>query len=75
VETVLTLPLPYRWCQSIVLDVGHYKMYMYLIDQDNGYRGRAIARANMDGSGFEILYQIYGNTLIEAAGGFSMYFP
>ena len=76
-ETILTIPAPYRFCTLIVLDVANKKMYMSLSsDADNGFKDRAIARANMvDGSEFEILYQISGNTEEEVVGGIALLFP
>jgi hypothetical protein len=71
-ETVLAIPAPFRYCRSVVLDVVHQKMYMNLINPDNGNKGRAIARSNMDGTGFEILYQITGVTEQEVAGGIAL---
>jgi hypothetical protein len=74
-ETVLTIPAPYRFCRSLVLDVARKKMYLSLYDEGNSYKGRAIARANMDGSGFEILSQISGNTASEVNGGIALFLP
>ena len=44
VETLLTIPAPYRLCYSMALDVEHQKMYLNLsTDADDGYKGKAIA--------------------------------
>ena len=76
VETLLTIPKPYRLCTSMALDVAHQKMYLNLSsDDDDGYRGKAIARANMDGSGFEILHTLAGNTTGEVSGYLALFLP
>ena len=54
-ETVMTVPAPYVFCLAVKLDVPHDKMYMFLINDSISWNYRAIARANLDGSGFEIL--------------------
>ncbi len=72
VETILALPEPYRFCRSIVLDVAHQKMYLSLYNEDNGYTGRAIARTNLDGSQFEILQIVTGNTQSDVHGGLTL---
>lgn len=74
-ETVLTLPEPYHYCWRVVLDVAQQKMYFSLFNEDNGFKDRAIARANMDGTDFEILYKMTGNTPEEVAGGIALYLP
>jgi uncharacterized repeat protein (TIGR01451 family) len=74
-ETLLTIPTPYRFCRSLVLDVARKKMYLSLYDEDNSYRRRAIARANMDGTGFEILYQTTGNTAEQVSGDMALFLP
>ena len=76
VETLLTLPAPYRLCTSMALDVEHQKMYLNLsTDGGDGYKGKAIARANMDGSGFEILHTLVGNTENEVHGLLALFLP
>ena len=76
VETLLTLPAPYRLCASMALDVEHQKMYLNLsTDGGDGYKGKAIARANMDGSGFEILHTVAGNTESEVHGLMALLLP
>ena len=76
VETLLTLPAPYRLCTSIALDVVHQKMYLNLsTDGGDGYKGKAIARANMDGSGFEILHTVAGNIESEVHGRMALLLP
>jgi hypothetical protein len=55
--------------------VAHKKLYLSLIDEDNGYKGRAIARLNMDGTEFEILFEKTGATAEEVAGGLALFLP
>jgi hypothetical protein len=74
-ETLLTLPAPYRFCYSIHLDVGNQMMYMSLDDEDSGHTKRAIARAKMDGSGFEILHTMTGDTWLDVLGDMTLFFP
>jgi len=73
VETVMSISAPYRFCKFIVLNNGDAKMYLSLVsDVEGGYRGRAIARANMDGTRFEILYEGYGDDPEDVAGGIAL---
>jgi hypothetical protein len=74
-EIVLTVPAPYNFIRSIALDVVHKKMYLSLYDEVNGYKGRAIARTNIDGTGFEILYEKTGDTAEEVSGGIALFLP
>lgn len=74
-ETLLTIPTPYRFCTTLVLDVARKKMYLSLYDEDSSYRRRAIARANMDGTGFEILYQMTGSTEAQVHGDMALFLP
>jgi len=74
-ETIFTIPAPYRVCRSIVLNLLHKKIYLSLYDGDNDYKGRAIARSNMDGTEFEILYEITGDTQEEVSGGIALFLP
>ena len=75
VETLLTLPTPYRMCRETHLDVDDKKMYLLLENPDSNYTERAIARANMDGSEFEILHTMAGNTDAEVHGLMVLYLP
>ena len=76
VETLLTIPKPYRLCSSMTLDVAHQMMYLNLsTDDTNGYRGKAIASANMNGSGFEILHTLTGTTESDASGYLALFLP
>ena len=75
VEKILDLPGPYIYGKNIFLDPNQQKMYLYLVSTDNGYRSRAIARANMDGSGFEYLYETTRGSETEASGGMVLYLP
>jgi hypothetical protein len=74
-ETILTIPQPYRFCRTIVLDVEHQKMYLSLYDEASEYTHRAIARANMDGTGYEILIEFSGDTGESVSGGMVLYLP
>ncbi len=58
-----------------MLDVVHQKMYLSLDDENNDHTGRVIARANTDGSEFEILHIITGNTQSEVGGDMTLYSP
>ncbi len=73
VETLLTIPAPYRYCRAIVLDITQQKMYLSLYEVAGGFTRRAIARANLDGTGFEVLHAITGNTASEVDGGLALY--
>jgi hypothetical protein len=75
VETLLTLPEPYRFCKIMVLDVPHRKMYLSLYNNGSPSDKRAIARANLDGSDYEILAQLIGTNGDEVAGGVALYLP
>ncbi|MGD9611922.1 MAG: hypothetical protein AB7V22_03385 [Kiritimatiellia bacterium] len=59
-ETVLTVPAPYIFCISLKLDVANNKMYLCLINDYVSWEYRAISRANLDGSGYEILREYSG---------------
>lgn len=74
-ETLFTLPEPYSFCRSIHLDVDSKKMYLSFYREDTVYRDRAIARANMDGSGFEILHTMTANEWPEIHGDMTLFFP
>ncbi len=75
-ETLLTLPEPYRFCKGMAVDARHGKLYLslYTPAEDN-YRGRAIARANLDGSEYEILFEMRAETGDEVSGGMAVYLP
>ena len=59
-ETVMTVPAPYVFCISLKLDVANNKMYLCLINDYVSWEYRAVARANLDGSGYEILREYSG---------------
>jgi hypothetical protein len=73
-EIVLNLPNQFPYCRQIALDLVHKKMYLALRDDINS-RSPAIARANMDGTDFEILYQTNQDTEADATGGLAVYLP
>jgi hypothetical protein len=62
-RTILKLPhLPYNYCTELALDLACKKMYLSLTagvlpDGTAKWEDRAIGRANLDGSDFEILWQ------------------
>ncbi len=53
-ELVMAIPAPYVACLALELDVPANKMYMYLFSSMD-WRSGAIARADMDGTNFEVL--------------------
>ena len=60
----------------MALDVVHKKIYLNLTtDGGDDYKGKAIARANLDGSGFEILHTLTGNTTSEVSGYLALFLP
>jgi hypothetical protein len=61
-ETILSVPGTYQFVFTLKLDVPNGKMYMYLLKSGPDWTNRAIARANMDGSGFEILREFSDST-------------
>jgi len=67
-ELVFTVPEPYHHCWEIDLDVTHKKIYISLWGESNGENGKAIARANLDGTEYEILYEKSGNVVNESPG-------
>ncbi len=70
VQTILTPPAKYSTCWMVALDVPSNKLYMYLVSTN--WRDRAIARADLDGSNFEILKEV---TDIADGWGFTLYIP
>jgi hypothetical protein len=54
---LLSLKPPYDTCRFIILDVPAGRMYLYLAS-GTAWRDRAIARASLDGTGFEILTEV-----------------
>lgn len=73
-QTILTLPLPYQYGTTLELDVPNNKMYISLcggwLPAGVKYDDRAIGRANLDGSEFEILWQMPG---IGGGGGLAVF--
>lgn len=66
IETIFQLNnTRYDYCRTMHLDPVNGKLYMSLLDVETGFRDRAIASMNVDGSGFEILvtldYSVYGS--------------
>lgn len=60
---LLTLQPPYQRCLNIEVDAVGGKIYLYLdggalAGGGNNFNSRAIARANLDGTDFEILWQM-----------------
>lgn len=75
VETIFTIPAPYTFCRAIVLNAAQRKLYLSLYNESIGNRGRAIARLNLDGTGFEILYEATADTAEEVSGGIALFLP
>ena len=75
VETLLSIPAPYDFVRSMALDVVDKKIYMSLYNAASNYLHRAIARANMDGSGYEILYEASGIKEGDVSGGLALLLP
>jgi hypothetical protein len=57
-ETILELPLPYNHCTQLELDLSANKMYLYLTGSANSWQNQAIARANLDGTDYEMLKEV-----------------
>lgn len=55
VQTLMTLPESYKVCNKIVVDPDGTHMYLYVASSSREYSRRAIARADLDGSGFKVL--------------------
>jgi len=67
-ELVFSVPTPYHHIWDIALDVQHKKIYMSLWGESTGINGKAIARVNMDGTDYEIIYERSGNVVNESNG-------
>ncbi len=74
-EALFSVPAPYGFIKSMDLDVAHQKIYLSLFNVGSGYTRRAIARANMDGTGYEILYSTEGNGEVAVSGGLALFLP
>ncbi len=75
IETLFSIPAPYQACRAIALDLAHQKIYLSLYDEDHDWKARAIARANLDGSEYEILHEMTGITGDELSGGIGLFLP
>ncbi len=73
-ETLFRVPPPYNFCRDIALDLVNQKIYLSLFDESD-YLGRAIARANIDGSEFELLFETRVDTPEAASGGMGLDLP
>ena len=73
--SILTIPAPYRFCRTISLDVAHQKIYFSLLDVDNGFKSRAVAWANLDGTEYEILFEKTADRQEDVAGDSVLYMP
>ncbi len=74
-ETLFSVPTPFGFIKSLDLDVAHNKIYLSLFNVGSGYTRRAIARANLDGTGYEILYTTEGNGEVAVSGGLALFLP
>jgi hypothetical protein len=72
VKTMLTLSQPYTVCREMGVDSKHGKLYFSLYDPD-GYLRRAIASVNVDGSDFNILYEVSGDEQKDVTGGIALW--
>ena len=61
VETILTLPEGYIFSRSMALDEDTGKIFIYIYEDETNIGKQAIARFNLDGSGFEIIREIQTN--------------
>jgi hypothetical protein len=73
VEVLFRLSEPYIFCRALTLDLKHQKIYFTLMDEKTWLK-MAIARSNLDGSEFEILFETIGNPG-DDAGGVGLFFP
>ncbi len=73
-ETLFRVPEPYIFCRAIALDMTNQKIYLSLYDETT-WMQRAIARSNLDGSNFEVLFQITGKTGDDVSGGIGLFIP
>jgi hypothetical protein len=58
VEVLLRLPDAYVYVRNIAVDHENSKLYFYLYENVENTKNHAIAKANLDGSAFEIVYEI-----------------
>lgn len=74
-HTLYTVRGQYNFCRQIQLDLKNRQIYLNLYDLASGYRNRAIARMNMDGTGFEILHTIHGSSEYDTHGTIALFIP
>ncbi|MDW8318227.1 MAG: DUF1349 domain-containing protein [Anaerolineae bacterium] len=74
-HTLYTVRGPYNFCRHLHLDLKNRKIYLNLYNLANNYQDRAIARLNMDGTGFEILYTIHGGSEYQTHGAIALFIP
>ena len=74
-ETLFRVPAPYSACRAIALDLVGHKIYMSLYDESRDWKARAISRVNFDGTGYEILYEVSGDSGDAVSGGIGLFLP
>jgi hypothetical protein len=73
-EVVLALTEEYKACRWIELDVDRSKIYMYLFPQMQApFSSVAFARANMDGTGYEVIREFTGATTSDVDGSMALF--
>ncbi len=72
-ETIFTVPAPYSACRAIALDLVEHKIYLNLYDESRDWKARAISRVNFDGTGYEILYEVTGDSGDAVSGGIGLF--
>jgi hypothetical protein len=75
IETIFTIPEPYTAPRAIALDLDAKKIYLSLFDVSRDWKARAISRVNMDGTGYEILYEATGESGDALSGGIGLFLP
>ncbi len=58
VEVLLRLPDTYGYVRNIAVDHQNSKLYFYLYENFENTKNHAIAKVNLDGSAFELVYEI-----------------
>ena len=74
-ETIFSAPAPYSACRAIALDLAGQKIYLSLYDISRDWKARAISRVNLDGTGYEILYEVTGDSGDAVSGGIGLFLP
>jgi DNA-binding beta-propeller fold protein YncE len=74
-ETIFRVPAPYSACRASALDLSEHKIYLSLYDESRDWKARAISRVNLDGTGYEILYEVTGDSGDALSGGIGLFLP